>query len=67
MRDPFSGLAALHGFSQDLSYHRLLPLKLTDLLVCSGQLRGRNYLFSGGNRRQTALQALFLPLKALLI
>lgn len=66
MRYPFSRLAVLHGFFQDLNFHRLLAqkaLKFPDLLQSSSKLRSRNDFLSGRNGGEAAFLILLLPLK----
>nr|CCI88055.1 hypothetical protein [Klebsiella pneumoniae] len=66
MRYPFSRLTVLHGFFQDLNFHRLLAqkaLKLPDLLQSSSKLRCRHDVLSGRNGGEAAFLILLLPLK----
>ena len=66
MRYPFSRLTVLHGFFQDLNFHRLLAqkaLKLPDLLQSSSKLRSRNDFLSSRNGGEAAFLILLLPLK----
>ncbi|QBM21635.1 hypothetical protein E1B03_04035 [Citrobacter arsenatis] len=66
MRYPFSRLAVLHGFFQDLKFHRLLTqkaLKLPDLLQSSSKFRSGNDFPYGRNGDKAAFLVLLLPHK----
>jgi hypothetical protein len=65
VRYPFSRLTVLHGFFQDLNFHRLLAqkaLKLPDLLQAAVSSAERNFL-SSRNGGEAAFLILLLPLK----
>ena len=66
MHYPFSRLTVLHGFFQDLNFHRLLTqkaLKLPDLFQSSSKLRSGNEFLYGRNGGKAAFLVLLLPLK----
>jgi hypothetical protein len=66
VRYPFSRLTVLHGFFQDLNFHRFLAqkaLKLPDLLRAAVSLRSRNDFLSSRNGGEAAFLILLLPLK----
>ncbi|NJD85217.1 hypothetical protein EWM60_06405 [Candidatus Erwinia dacicola] len=65
VRYPVSRLAVLHGFFQDLNFHRLLAqkaLELPNLLQSSSQLRSWNDFIFGRYGGETVFLILLLPL-----